>query len=189
MHAPEHDPDYPEYTTGEALRYRRPVDESYDPHEAHGTHDGSDGRAARRPAPTTPLGRLLYGPRARPLLLAGALLILALAAGLVWYVDPTNRARRELAQANQRILDKQREVDDARRLLERRLAELRAARADADVYATVYRGVLEREGKAGQAPLDAAASPAGVSGAPSTAAGEVTLPPVAPQDPAARPRP
>ncbi|MDF1504702.1 hypothetical protein [Roseisolibacter sp. H3M3-2] len=102
----------------------------------------------------------------------GALLLVLLVAG-VWYGDDTNRARRELSAANARIADKQQEVDDARRLLERRLAELRAVRAEADVQATVYRGVLEREGR----PVVADSAAVG---------GEVMLPPQAPA-PAAQP--
>jgi hypothetical protein len=117
-------------------------------------------------------------------------LLLLLVVAVAWYADPTNRARRELAQANARIQEKQQELDDARRLLERRLAELRAARAEAEVYATVYRGVLEREGRADQA--DAAPPNTTVGAAPaaratnvpitsSAATGEVQLPPVAPR--------
>jgi hypothetical protein len=102
-------------------------------------------------------------------LIAGlAALTLLLLVAAAWYGDDTNRARRELSAANERIADKQREVDDARRLLERRLAELRAVRAEADVQATVYRGVLEREGR----PVVAEST---------TVAGEVLLPPQAPQ--------
>lgn len=123
-------------------------------------------------SPERPQGRssfesALRGPRNRPLLLAlGALLLLLLIA-VVWYGDPTNRARRELGEANARIVEKQREVDDARRLLEQRLVELRAVRAQADVQATVYRGVLEREGR----PVVRDTTVVG---------GEVMLPPVAP---------
>lgn len=112
-------------------------------------------------------------PRARPatqrrgLIAALAALLLLLLVAAAWYGDDTNRARRELGAANERIADKQREVDDARRLLERRLAELRAVRAEADVQATVYRGVLEREGR----PVVAEST---------TVGGEVMLPPQTP---------
>ncbi len=100
-----------------------------------------------RPRDRSPFDAVLRSPRGRPLLLAlGALLLLLLVA-VVWYGNPENRARRELTEANARIVEKQREVDDARRLLEQRLVELRAVRAQADVQATVYRGVLEREGR------------------------------------------
>ena len=119
-----------------------------------------------RPRDRSPLASVLRSPRGRPLLFAlGALLLLLLIA-VVWYGDPANRARRELSAANARIVDKQREVDDARRLLEQRLVELRAVRAQADVQATVYRGVLEREGRPVRDTI--------------AVGGEVTLPPVAP---------
>jgi hypothetical protein len=196
MHAPEHDPEFdgPDFETGEALRYRRPAGESAQDSWPDSWPDEVPDRppaaAADRPGAGAGAGRsrlaaLVRGPRARPLLIAAGVLLLLLALGITWYVDPTNRARRELAQANQRILDKQREVDDARRLLERRIAELRAVRAEADVYATVYRGVLEREGKRGEkptAPLDATANaPAGAPSGGAAAGGEVALPPVAPR--------
>jgi hypothetical protein len=193
MHAPEHHPDHgPNRTAGEELRYRRPVldsaRDSWD-HEqfetAHADAYEAD-QAAARPAAATPL----HGSRSRALLLAGTVLLLLLVVAAAWYAEPTNRARRELAQANARIQEKQRELDDARRLLDRRQAELRAARAEAEVYATVYRGVLEREGRADQA--NAALVNATVGAAPaaratnvpitsSAATGEVQLPPVAPR--------
>ena len=194
MHAPEHHPDHgPDFTTGEELRYRRPVLDNaregweHEPFEAaHADAYDADHAPGRPSAAAAPL----RGTRSRALLLVGAVLLLLLVVAVAWYADPTNRARRELAQANERILDKQQELDDARRLLERRLAELRAARAEAEVYATVYRGVLEREGRADEgdaAPLDAtvgaapAARATNVPTTSSTATGDVQLPPVAPQ--------
>jgi hypothetical protein len=189
MHAPEHrHADHgQDLAAGEELHYRRPVgdptrdDWSHEQFEAaHAAAYDADEASGR---PTATVGaRPPRDARTRTLLLAGAVLLLLLVMGVAWYADPTNRARRELAQANERIQQKQQELDDARRLLERRLAELRAARAEADVYATVYRGVLEREGRAEQAdaaPLDATAGPLPTTR--TSAAGEVQLPPVAPQ--------
>ncbi len=197
MHAPEHrHPDHGhDLAAGEELHYRRPVadptrdDWNHEQFEAaHAAAYDAD-EAPGRPTATVDV-RSPRDARTRTLLLAGAVLLLFLVIGITWYADPTNRARRELAQANERIQEKQQELDDARRLLERRLAELRAARAEADVYATVYRGVLEREGRAEQAdaaPLDAtvgsgpAAPATNVPTTRTSAAGEVQLPPVAPQ--------
>ena len=128
-----------------------------------------------RPRERSSFESVLRSPRGRPLLLAlGALLLLLLVA-VVWYGNPENRARRELTEANARIVAKQREVDDARRLLEQRLVELRAVGAQADVQATVYRGVLEREGR----PVVRDTMAVG---------GEVLLPPVADPNVTAPPR-
>ena len=172
-------------------------DRPFDPTRApNGRPDGAGGPGVRYASsapplqptgmptgtPTTarsPLQGRLRDPKQRALLLGAAALLVLLIAVVAWYGSPTNRARRELAAANASIVDKQREVDDARRLLERRLAELRAVRAQADVQATVYRGVMERE----QRPEEA--SPGTMPGTSSgtvtsTVGGEVLLPPVAP---------
>ena len=128
----------------------------YEPHHA----------SPERPRDRSSFDAFVRSPRGRPLLLALGALLLVLLIAVVWYGDPTNRARRELSAANERIVEKQREVDDARRLLEQRLVELRAVRAQADVQATVYRGVLEREGRPTRDTV--------------AVGGEVLLPPVAP---------
>lgn len=91
-----------------------------------------------------PFSDLLRDPRRRMLLVAAGALAVVLAVVVLWYGDPTNRARRELAHANERIVDKQREVADARRLLAERIAELRAARAEAEVQATRYQSAIDR---------------------------------------------
>lgn len=86
----------------------------------------------------------LRDPR-RQMLLAGGILALVLVIVLAtWYANPTNRARRALADANEHILDKQREVIDARRMLAQRIAELRAAQAEAQVQVTRYQAALDR---------------------------------------------
>ena len=133
----------------------------YEPYQAHQAHQDP-----RPPRDHSPMESVLRSPRGRPLLLALGGLLLLLLLAVVWYGNPENRARRELTQANARIVEKQREVDDARRLLEQRLVELRAVRAQADVQATVYRGVLEREGRPVRDTV--------------VVGGEVELPPVTP---------
>ena len=86
----------------------------------------------------------LRDPRRRLMLIAGAALLVLLVVLVAWYASPTNRARRALAAANQKIVDKQHEVQDARRLLAQRIAELRAAQAEAQVEVTRYQGALDR---------------------------------------------
>lgn len=91
---------------------------------------------------TSALEHAWRDPRRRMTIIVGAALALLLVVLAAWYGSPTNRARRALADANARIVDKQHEVDDARRLLAQRIAELRAARAEADLQATRYQGAL-----------------------------------------------
>jgi type II secretory pathway component PulM len=103
------------------------------------------------PVPPTPRRRhrhafeeALRDPRRRLAIIGGAvLLVLVIVAG-AWFADPTNRARRDLAHANERIVERQRAVEDARRMLTQRIAELRAAQAEADVQVARYQGALER---------------------------------------------
>ena len=53
-------------------------------------------------------------------------------------------SKRDVAAANDKVMDKQKEVDDARRVLDQKLVELRALRADADVQATKLGSVVDR---------------------------------------------
>jgi hypothetical protein len=175
MHAPPYNEPYRE-PPREPLRepYRAETERPHD-HRLHDSrhdplhdrpHEASHDRTHEPARARSSFESVMRSPRGRPLLLAAGALLLLLLMMVVYYGDPANRARRELSAANERIAEKQREVDDARRLLERRLVELRAVRAQADVQATVYRGVLEREGR----PVRDT----------TVVGGEVALPPVAP---------
>lgn len=88
----------------------------------------------------------LGAPRNRRLFLVVGLALLALiVVGLVWRSTGTRGARRELVSATGDVADKQREVDDARRVLDTKLAELRALRAEADVKATRLGGAVDEK--------------------------------------------
>ncbi|MBA3670930.1 MAG: hypothetical protein H0W68_02755 [Gemmatimonadaceae bacterium] len=86
----------------------------------------------------------LRQPRNRQLLIIigaavlGLLIILA-----IWQSTGTHGAKRDLASASDRVAEKQKEVDDAQRLLDQRIAELRAARAEALAQATKLGGVVD----------------------------------------------
>lgn len=62
---------------------------------------------------------------------AGLVLYGIVAVGLLWSGSGIRGAARDAREAGARVQRKQREVDEALRLLERRLAELRAAREEA----------------------------------------------------------
>lgn len=79
----------------------------------------------------------LREPRNRQILIiVGVVLLALLIMAALWQRSGTRGAKRDLASASGKVADKQREVDDARRVLEQKLAELRALRAEADVQAT-----------------------------------------------------
>ena len=69
--------------------------------------------------------------------------------GLPWCsgraVEPHPGAKRDVAAANDNVMDRQKEVDDARRVLDQKLVELRALRAEADVQATKLGSVVDRQ--------------------------------------------
>lgn len=83
--------------------------------------------------PTTPRWRLHDLPRnvRGPLMAiaAGMLAVFALVAA--WHNSGTNRAARELRHATEEVAERRRGVEEARELLEQRVAELRAAEAGA----------------------------------------------------------
>jgi F0F1-type ATP synthase membrane subunit b/b' len=79
----------------------------------------------------------------RLLIILGASLLALLLVLALWQSTGTRGARRNLAGATERVAEKQREVDEARRQLEAKLAELRAVRAEADVEATRLGGAVD----------------------------------------------
>jgi type II secretory pathway component PulM len=83
----------------------------------------------------------LREPRNKQLLIIiGVALLALLIIGAIWQSSGTRGAKHDLASATGKVADKQREVEEARRVLEQKLAELRAVRADADVQATKLGG-------------------------------------------------
>lgn len=88
----------------------------------------------------------LREPRNKQLLILIGVALLALLVILaVWQTSGTHGAKRDLASANDRVVGKQHEVDEARRVLDEKLAELRAVRADADVQATRLGGAVDEQ--------------------------------------------
>ncbi|GAC1646988.1 MAG: hypothetical protein NVS4B3_00340 [Gemmatimonadaceae bacterium] len=91
-------------------------------------------------------GAALRDPRnRRTLIIAGGVLLVVLLLLAIWYGTGTNRAKHDLASANDRVTAKQHEVDDARITLDQKIAELRAAKAEADAEATKLGGAIERD--------------------------------------------
>ena len=79
-----------------------------------------------------PRASALHDPRTRRLLiLAGGVLLALVLLAAVWNTTGSRGARGDLRAANERILDKRGEVEEARQVLEQRLAELREAEAAA----------------------------------------------------------
>jgi type II secretory pathway component PulM len=88
----------------------------------------------------------LREPRNKQLLIIIGVALLALLVILaLWQTTGTHGAKRDLASANERVVGKQREVDEARRVLDEKLAELRAVRAEADVQATRLGGAVDEQ--------------------------------------------
>lgn len=108
----------------------------------------------------------LTNPRNRQLLIIVGVVILALVVALaMWQNSGTHAAKRDVAAANDKVMDKQKEVDDARRVLDQKLVELRALRAEADVQATKLGGVVDRQidGTVNDARVDVPVNAAGVA--------------------------
>ena len=88
----------------------------------------------------------LKQPKNRQLLIIVGVAIVALIAFLViWQNSGTPGAKRDLAAATDKYADKQKEVDEARRVLEQKLAELRAVRAEANAKATMLSGEVAQD--------------------------------------------
>lgn len=83
------------------------------------------------PRPVTgPRAGFLADPGRRRLLLIAGLALLGLLLVLaIWNSSGSRAARGDLRAANERVLEKRREVTEARQVLEQRLAELREAEA------------------------------------------------------------
>ena len=88
----------------------------------------------------------LTNPRNRQLLIVIGVVILSLLTALaIWQSSGTHGAKRDVAAANDKVMDKQKEVADAQRVLDQKIVELRALRADADVQATKLGSVVDRQ--------------------------------------------
>ncbi len=98
------------------------------------------------PLNTSPQSNPLTNPRNRQLLIVVGVVILALIVALaMWQNSGAHGAKRDVAAANDKVMDKQKEVADAQRVLDQRIAELRALRADADLQATKLGSVVDRQ--------------------------------------------
>lgn len=120
------------------------------------------------PLNTSSQPNALTNPRNRQLLIIIGVVILSLLTALaIWQSSGTHGAKRDVAAANDKVMDKQKEVADAQRVLDQKIAELRALRAEADVQATKLGSVVERQidGTVNNArvdvPVNAAVLPAG----------------------------
>ena len=96
--------------------------------------------------------------RNRQLLIIIGLAVLALLLALaIWQSSGTRDAKNDYANANDKVLAKEREVLEARRTLEQKIAELKVVRAEADVQAARLGNVVEEEvsGEIEEARVDA----------------------------------
>lgn len=94
------------------------------------------------------LAARLGDPRTRrPLLLAGLGLFAVLLVFAIWQGSGTRRAEGDLRASRDEVRDKERQVEEARQLLEQRLAELQAARAEVTARGERLDVERVREGK------------------------------------------
>ena len=114
----------------------------------------------------------ITNPRNRQLLIVVGVVILALIVALaMWQNSGAHGAKRDVAAANDKVIDKEKEVADAQRALDQKIAELRALRADADLQATKLGSVVDRQidGTVNDARVDVPVAPP--IGAPVASAG------------------
>ena len=106
---------------------------------------------------------VLTDPRNRQMLIIAGLALLALLLALAnWQSSGPRDATNDYASANDKVLAKEKEVVEARRTLEQKIAELRVVRAEADVQAARLGNAVEQQvgGAIDDAKLDAGAAPA-----------------------------
>ena len=109
--------------------------ESYRNDPLHGDASRHDPHVATHPA-----------ERNRNLLIIAGLALLALLLAMaVWKNSGTRGAKNDFATANEHVVAKEREVDEARRLLDQRIAELKVVRAEADVQAAKLGNRVEQQ--------------------------------------------
>jgi hypothetical protein len=106
-------------------------------------------RPGPRPGPRA--GGLRDPQTRRMLLIAGAALLALLLILALWSSTGSRGARGDLRAANERILEKRGEVEEARQVLEQRLAELREAEAAAIAEDERLDATLVRERRTGTA--------------------------------------
>ena len=116
------------------------------------------------PARGRPRMRRADWERRAPLLAICAGLLSLMVILAVWYNRGTNQAARDLKSANALVVEKHRQVEEARQLLEQRIAELRAAQAQVAAGAERLDVEMVRERRteteAGEVvPLDSMAAP------------------------------
>ena len=116
------------------------------------------------------------GPRAVPhpaqrnkqlLIIVGLATLALLLAFLVWQNTGTRGVKQDFASANDKVLAKEREVEEARRKLDQRIAELRVVRAEADVQAARLGNKVEQQvgGAIDDARVDVPVAAGAVTGA------------------------
>jgi FtsZ-interacting cell division protein ZipA len=115
----------------------------HDPYQGDSfQHDPIRGDATQRGARAVPHP----AQRNRNLLIIAGLALLALLLAIaVWQNSGTRGAKNDFASANEKVVAKEREVEDARRLLDQRIAELKVVRAEADVQAAKLGNKVEQQ--------------------------------------------
>lgn len=104
----------------------------------------------------------LGSPRNRQLLIILGLVLLAvIIAAAIWQSSGTHGAKRDLAAANDHVSAKQKEVDEALRVYQQKVAELRAVIAEADAKATTLGTAVDArvQGTVQDARVDAPIAP------------------------------